>query len=376
MPRTPRPAANTSSPIKPPLPKPSFTTYQRSFSPSKPLPATPASTTSSITASKLNTRHIRPQTHFLHLSLLHAAAAPTLTAYTSSAHDNLLAIHKSLQALYSQVLVLERQARQAENALTLHRWAGGNVNSVGRRLNVLCAVLRDVMALTAPGGRMVVRRRRKGRAERGSEDLDGENDGTDGGDLHAAHEQEGEHEEEELIEEQKGQYAILIADFTAWTTWVQAIWRARDKASDEYGSDTTASIDIPTTPSPAGSNPLLNTPDTTVTPIDPLGDAPKASLRSLTHTINALLLRLNDLPAFQASTQNHTPTTSTSLSSTPTPIHLLTLSHALLTGMQEELQLMREIEFEIVVGEEAWTRQRLGRLAGEVESGFGTPIRR
>jgi len=280
---------------------------------------------------------------------------------------------------------MERQARQAENVLTLHRWAGGNVNSVGRRLNVLCAVLRDVMALTAPGGRMVPARRRGRHVEHGNEEGHGEDDENAGEDREPVGEEGEEEEAEELVEEQQGQYAILIADFTAWTTWVQAIWRARDKDLDDDGCDTTASPDMATTPSPAGSAPLLNTPDSsTITPIDPLGDAPKASLRSLTHTINALLLRLNDLPAFPAS---HPPTlksiTPASPSNSPpapptppTPIHLLALSLTLLIGMQEELQLMREIEFEIVVGEEAWTRQRLGRLAGEVESGFGTPIRR
>jgi len=294
-------------------------------------------------------------------------------------------MHQNLQTLYTQVLVLERQARQAENVLTLHRWAGGNVNSVGRRLNVLCAVLRDVMALTAPGGRMVPARRRGRHVERGNEEGHVEVDGNGGDDRDAAGDRGEKGDEEELVEEQKGSYAILVADFTAWTTWVQAIWRARDNSLNDSheGNDIPNSPDMIMTPSPAGSNPLLNTPETTITPIDPLGDAPKASLRSLTHTINALLLRLNDLPAFPSSTPpKPTPTTpaprptSASTPTRPTPIHLLALSLALLTGMQEELQLMREIEFEIVVGEEAWTRQRLGRLAGEVERGFGTPVRR
>ena len=386
MPRPPRPAAQTSSPTKPPLPKPSFTTYQRSFSPSKPLPPTPASSFSRTTP-MLNTTHLRPQTHLLHLSLLHDAAGPTLAAYTSSAHANLLTMHRSLQTLYTQVLVLERQARQTENMLTLHRWTGGNVNSVGRRLNVLCAVLRDVMTLTAPSGRMVLRRRRH-HLEGGPQEAEAEGAEHSGAARGGAADEEEDDNDEELVAEQKGPYAILVADFTAWTTWVQAIWRARDKESDGDGggdgSDTSTASKLPSTPSPAGSNPLLNS--TTIMPIDPLGDAPKASLRSLTHIINALLLRLNDLPAFPASTPNPKPTTSTIKSSPthaaisarpilPTPVHLLTLSLALLTGMQEELQLMREIEFEIVVGEEAWTRQRLGRLAGEVERGFGTPAK-
>ena len=39
-------------------------------------------------------------------------------------------------------------------------------------------------------------------------------------------------------------------------------------------------------------------------------------------------------------------------------------------NMQEELQVMREVEFEVVVGEKAWVEAGLRRLGREVSGGF------
>jgi len=112
---------------------------------------------------------------------------------------------------------------------------------------------------------------------------------------------------------------------------------------------------------------MITTPTTaTITPIDPLGDALKSSLRSLTTTLHSLSLKLSELPPFLPNTNGAT---------TSTPAHLLRLTCELVGQMQEELQLIREIEFEVVIGEEAWMRQRLSTLANAVDGGFLTPMR-
>lgn len=235
------------------------------------------------------------------------------------------------------------------------------MKSVGRRLNVLCSVLREVMALSAPGGRRARNVRRapllaplKGRGEEAADDGDIGN-----ADVVARspatndqeREEDVEEEEEDDDEEEQGPYAHLIEAFTHWTEWVSEIWRAREHED----SLSPVPIQISTT--------LPNT----ITPIDPLGDALKASLRSLTTTLSSLARKLSEIPPFPTS-----PTTTTTLS---TPAHLLALARELISLMQEELQLIREIEFEVVVGEEAWMKRRLGALSGEVAGGFMTPIR-
>lgn len=340
-----------SSPLKPsqstPSTKPQFTTHQRSFSPSKPSPISPPATT-------LPPNALRAQTHLLHHSLLHNAAAPTLAAYTASAHAQLHSLQGKLQALYENTLLLERKAKQAENVLALHGWAGGNVKSVGRRLNVLCSVLKEVMALSAPGGRKV---RYMKSASHNQTALDE----TTAPERKLADDED----EEDEIEEQQGSYAHLIEAFTHWTKWVSEIWRDRERQDPlSLCSPSPPSTAYPTTPTPIST--ITNPTSATITAIDPLGDALKSSLRSLTTTLHALSLKLNELPPFPT-TKNKTTIS--------TPDHLLCLTRTLVSQMQEELQLIREIEFEVVIGEEAWMKQRLSTLSDAVEGGFLTPMR-
>jgi len=220
-------------------------------------------------------------------------------------------------------------------------------------------VLKEIMALSSPGGRKV-RYRRQARKDHTADDettvsTEAERKIADDGD------------EEEEIEEQQGSYAHLIEAFTHWTNWVSEIWTARERQdSISLPSPSPPTIAYPATPTPIPSITTTTPTSATITAIDPLGDALKSSLRSLTTTLHALSLKLGELPPFPVAKNNTTIST---------PAHLLHLTRTLVSQMREELQLIREIEFEVVIGEEAWMKQRLSSLSDAVEGGFLTPMR-
>lgn len=349
--------------MKPP-PRPAFTTYQQSFSPIKRsnTPLTPTSS-SSVTTPTTTNLQLREQTHLLHLSLLHATSDRTLKRYTSSAHASLNTRFDSLHTLYTGLLALERHARQQANLLALHRWSVGNPVSLARRLPVLTTVLADLAALTAPEGRT----------------------DDDGAALDS------------------GPYTTVVTSFERWTDWVRQVWEMRDAQSGSVGlhgggdsddnddndtrlGDTEAQHSFGDTGS-AGAG-------TSFTQIEGLGDGVKASMRALATTLNSLSIRLEELtepqvrtgspskrapksrgtPVSEATSASSASTTSTS-TSTPTPTHLLRVATAFVAGMVEELQVMREVEFEVVVGEQAWVQERLRGIAGDIERGLEGGVR-
>lgn len=303
--------------------------------------------------------------HLLHLSLLHASAAPTLEAWTDSAYDDLEGLHRTLKELYVHVLQLERQARQAANVLALCEWTKGNVNSMSRRLNVLCGVLKEVMILTAPGSRKV----RVYRVEHDAITHPDDTTTSNTRDAEAPSQPPRLLQEPEYADETVGSYAHLIASFTSWTSWVKEIWAARAAAA---ASSIHLQAPHTTTPTPTPNKSPSPT-AASITPIDALGDSLKSSLRTLITSVNSLLLRLDELPPFPASSSSSEEEEIAATSSTPS--RMLSATRALVQGMKEELQLVREIEYEVVAGEEGWMRMRGMELAGGVEGGWGTPVR-
>ena len=135
--------------------------------------------------------------------------------------------------------------------------------------------------------------------------------------------------------------------------------------------------------------------------VEGFSDAIKAQMRSLAHTLDALDVRLDEVrstpvPSISASIEGKVPSTPTAkrprTPKTPkTPAvggpasrpgtadglvevdssdestvgFLVRMTGALLDGMREELQVMREIEFEVVVGEKAWLEGQMRSLSLE-----------
>lgn len=175
----------------------------------------------------------------------------------------------------------------------------------------------------------------------------------------------------------EGAYSKLLEQFSTWIAWVQEVWDARQEPRTRLNEATgylttqnfTETLSISTTGGP-GISPY--------TPIDALGDTPKAALRSLSQHLTILAGRLEEargLP-FQPInsppvSSSHTPRTTDSAAQPPTQPSMSTpelvwnLTNELLDGMREELQLMREIECEVMLGEEAWLERGVRRV-GEV----------
>lgn len=249
--------------------------------------------------------------------------------------------------------------------------------SLSRKLGVLADVLREVCALVEDGRK---------------DEASGTSDGA------VARKREGVDEDAE--QRTPGAFTRVAHEFGAWQHFVQSVWASRDRQADE-AADTP-----PLSPSAGESKPnqLPAGYETNDDDIDPdnnnntiqripgLGDNVKSTLRSMSATLDRLSARLGELrnppipslpvplpipssPLNQAqphvpndaSSQHKTPTSSVQ----PTPRQLIDLSHTLVEGMREEVQAMREAEFEVVIGEKAWMELAVRRLGGDVVGAFG-----
>lgn len=286
---------------------------------------------------------MRPQTQLLHLLILHDSLPHTQASQLTSAHAKLSARHADLQASYADALSFARSARQARNLLALHRWTSGNAVTMQRKVAVLGDVLGEVYELTVP---------------------EGQDGGGDGG----------------TRMQEEGRFTKLARLFGEWMDWVQGIWAERDRFdgsdSDGDGIGQTA---------PSGDT------DSTFTPIDGLGDSVKAEIRALQNTLERMSARLEDVrnppipfltdvsPINRDMAQQLLPEQQSQADrgpsdgqGAPTPRILADLAWALVSGMKEELQAMREVDFEVVIGEKAWTEGRVRALGGRIGGKMGS----
>jgi len=144
-------------------------------------------------------------------------------------------------------------------------------------------------------------------------------------------------------DEEQGPYTHLVTQFTSWVAWVRTIWSARDAAGKDDG------------------------PGTNITSIEALGDGVKAEMRRLGDALAQMSSRLEDLRAVKMSEGTRDGDGG---EEECTPAALMDMTWHLTRGMVEELQLMREIEFEVVAGEKAWTENVIRGIAGKVEAGL------
>lgn len=209
------------------------------------------------------------------------------------------------------MLTLRRSARQSRNLLALHTWCGGNVAALTRKLNILTGVLADITALSEP---------------------------------------------------ENGRYARVVQGFEAWVAWVTETWAERDAQNiDEESGDMHDSVDQNS-----------DRPAQGITPIAGLGDGMKAEIKALLNLANTMASRLEELqrsamPGFDDSRKSESATPPNTL---PAPAVLLSHASSFVDGMQEELQMMREMDFEVEVGEKMWMEERVRRLQADIDGGW------
>lgn len=212
-----------------------------------------------------------------------------------------------------------------------------------------------------------------------------------------------------------GSYTRLVAQFRRWTEWVSDIWAERDSVLRPV-VESRGVQDSPTSPSTmmvreeivqrqAETRPAAGQDGQSeyrFTQIEGLSDGFKASARSLSNTLNGLAMRLDELrtPPIPTSFEPGSPRMGRKLASsvvktaspvvprTPpdpyaeprpqkpclaedknTPAHVLQQTTALVRGMVEELQLFKEIEYEILVGEEAFVREQIRIASRDANEG-------
>lgn len=205
---------------------------------------------------------------------------------------------------------------------------------LARRVNTIMSVLEELMGLTSPG-------------DSGMEALEGDEEGDEG-----------------------GAYSKVIKDFTQWIDWVEGIWSSRDAAAS-LSTDSALRVAAADDERRAASSLHEAHPSQhQITPIDGLGDAAKSSLRALTTLLHSLSIRLeevrqNPFPLLTKTTEDP------ERMDTTTPKQIVDSTLVMVGNMLEELQVMREIEFEVVVGEKAWMEAGLRRLGREIGRGFG-----
>ena len=191
-------------------------------------------------------------------------------------------------------------------------------------------------------------------------------------------------ENEEL--EGVGEYTRLVRAYEGWVTWVEEVWAARDKIRD---------VEKHTIESP----PLTPVKQTVRQPeevdeeterladteLEGIGDAFKGTLRSLGTIVDRIIMRLEELrdpeipiPRKTSKEGEEAPAMPAPddpvVGPVPTPKVLVDITWNLTTGMREELQLMREIEFEVTIGEKAWKEQKVRQIGADLIGGFSTPL--
>lgn len=289
--------------------KPAFNSSNQQYSPSKP---------SSVPQPVVSALDFRKQQVALHMSLLHAAFAPTQEAWIASAQSQLSHRHEELVELYHQSLLLGRMARQQRNLLALTRWTGGNLASLQRKLAALCLVLDNVASLVQPSQPI-------------HDDLGGQ-----------------------MRMSEEGEYVTVVEAFTEWVGYVLSIWEQRDAESADGSIATKGDF----------------------RELEGLGDAVNASIKSLMARVSALKVRMEEagdgfprvaLPAQDGDGQQDKDEDE---DVETTPAQLIRLTSALLDGMVEELQLMREIGAEAVIGEREWIEDRVRRIREDAAQGL------
>lgn len=236
-------------------------------------------------------------------------------------------------------------------------WSGGNEVSLVRKLGALSTVLGELCELT-----------------RGDDAWSG---------CEEARSQGWWIEQQDQDLENAGEYTRTVRAFEAWVNWVETVWAARDQIRG-VGDD--GAVSPPITPAPRrqhstndhdeSSDEVQATADAQ---LQGLGDGVKTSVRSMGTTLDRLSMRLEELrdpeipiplPPEPGSEGADEP----GVGPIPTPRKLVDSAWTLVQGMREELQIMREVEFEVTIGEKAWTEQRVKAIGDNVAGGFGTPM--
>ena len=365
--KQPRRSTRTTASPDPPPPvvssssRPAFSTNQQHFTPAKKLPhhrgrsPSPSKSTQAPTIRTFQT--LKAQAHLLQLSLLSQQCDTTYAAWTASAHDKLHARFLTLQETYTSSLRTARATRQSRNLLALYEWSGGNDASLARKLSVLGTVLGELCDLTR--GDAAWLGCDEARARGWSVDVED----TDPGAL--------------------GEYTRCVRQFEGWVEWVESVWAARDKTR---GIDDDGEASPPITPvarrqSNVQETAFLNDVQQHAdTHLEGLGDSIKGSLRGMGTTLDRLSARLEELkdpeipvPLAPESGVEGGDEAGVGVGPVPTPKILVEVAWKLVQGMREELQVMREIEFEVTVGEKTWMEQRVKAIGMDVVGGFGTP---
>ncbi|KAI9655483.1 MAG: hypothetical protein M1831_004900 [Alyxoria varia] len=296
------------------------------------------------------------QTHLLHLTILAQQSEPTLTSYTKSAHDALFNGWQELQKAYLEQLETCKQARQAKNLLGLHRWTSGNTVALERKLKNLGDVLAELRRLVMDEkDRPIVETSsrktmdQEGRAQLGPRLWIGD-------DEHSDDDAEAPTSPPPPPGAQTGRYARLIQQFERWSDWVSTVWAQRDE-------DTTSDVATAT----GGMDETFRR----LTRIEPPGDAMKAEIKDLTAVVERLHSRLDDLSSpyvpvigelekFWGEEGDEDGNVAAKDGkedvAVPTARRLIVLAGTLIAGMREELQVIREVIYEIEVGEREYMR--------------------
>lgn len=176
---------------------------------------------------------------------------------------------------------------------------------------------------------------------------------------------------------EEGRWSKLVGQFEAWTEWVRGVWAVRDEEcadSDEEGRGKGVAE------KGKGKGGF--------TKIEGLGDGVKAEMKALGQVLERMAMKLEDVRTPPIALLEDVVTgegevggvevdgscderSRKSAPVTPTPRLLCDFASQFVYGMREELQAMREAEFEVVVGEKAWVDQRVRRIGGEIGAGFG-----
>jgi len=259
---------------------------------------------------------------------MHKAMPTTYAWWLDSAYNQLRARHNDLQEMHDEVNALEHTVREMRNILALHQWSGGNTAYLTRKLNSLILILEQLEAMAA--------------FEEEDKHMTPSLMHTEAEIAEAekklpANTPDGRHSSSSKMTED---FPSFIITFATWLMEVQHIWAERNEATVETKPD----FDRFRT-------------------VDSLGDAFKASLRNLTAQAAQLTTRLDDL---RSTDRTRSPERLRPAQQRPimvieegvdeeANIMLLTkLVFQLVEGMQEELQIIREIEFEVMEGERAW----------------------
>jgi len=264
---------------------------------------------------------------------MHEAMPSTYAKWLNSAYKQLRARHEDLHEMSVEVRALERAAREMRSIVALHRWSGGNAAYLTRKLNSLILILEQLEPMTAFEDEQ---KPLSHSLTQGEDEITQEVDPPPAQIPNSRHNSPSKRTED---------FPSFIITFATWLMEVQHIWAERDEAT----LDTTQDFDRFRT-------------------VDSLGDEFKASLRNLTANVVQLSTRLEDL---RGTDRTRSPERFRHAQQKPIParedpareeeadeeanILLLTkLVFQLVEGMREELQIIREIEFEVMEGERAW----------------------